>query len=38
MIDLVREDAKVSQPFTVAQIVDYSFLDKARRDLNLRRQ
>ena len=37
MIDLVREDSKVSQPFTVAQIVDYSFLEKARRDLNVRR-
>jgi NitT/TauT family transport system substrate-binding protein len=35
MIDLVREDSKVSQPFTVAQIVDYSFLEKARRDLNV---
>ena len=29
MIDLVREDSKVSQPFTVAQIVDYSFLAKS---------
>ena len=37
MIDLVREDSKVSQPFTVAQIVDYSFLEKARRDLNVAR-
>jgi NitT/TauT family transport system substrate-binding protein len=37
MIDLVREDSKVAQPFTVAQIVDYSFLEKARRDLNLSR-
>ena len=38
MIDLVREDSKVSQPFTVAQVVDYSFLEKTRRDLNLPRQ
>jgi hypothetical protein len=38
MIDLVREDSKVSQPFTVDQIVDYSFLEKARRDLNVPRQ
>ena len=38
MIDLVRQDSKVSQPFTVAQIVDYSFLEKARRDLNPPRQ
>ena len=33
MIDLVREDSKVAQPFTIAQVVDYSFLEKARRDL-----
>ena len=38
MIDLVREDSKVAQPFTVAQIVDYSFLEKVRRDLNVPRQ
>ena len=38
MIDLVREDSKVSQPFTVAQVVDYSFLEKARRDLNVPRE
>ena len=38
MIDLVRQDSKVSQPFTVAQIVDYSFLEKARRDLKPPRQ
>jgi ABC-type nitrate/sulfonate/bicarbonate transport system substrate-binding protein len=33
MIDLVREDSKVAQPFTVAQISDFSFLEKARREL-----
>jgi ABC-type nitrate/sulfonate/bicarbonate transport system substrate-binding protein len=38
MIDLVREDSKVAQPFTVAQVVDYSFLEKARRDLNAPRR
>jgi hypothetical protein len=38
MIDLVREDSKVSQPFTIDQIVDYSLLEKARRDLNVPRQ
>jgi NitT/TauT family transport system substrate-binding protein len=37
MIDLVRQDSKVARPFTVAQIVDYSFLEKARRDLNVNR-
>ena len=38
MIDLVREDSKVAQPFTAAQVVDYSFLERARRDLNVPRQ
>jgi NitT/TauT family transport system substrate-binding protein len=37
MIDLVREDSRVAQPFTVAQIVDYSFVEKARRDLSVPR-
>lgn len=35
MIDLVREDSKVAQPFNVSQVVDYSFLEKARRELNV---
>ncbi len=38
IIDLARKDAKISQPFTVAQVVDFTFLEKARRDLNLPRQ
>ena len=38
IIDLARRDAKVFQPFTVAQVVDFSFLEKARRDLNVTRQ
>jgi hypothetical protein len=37
MIDLVREDSKVAQPFTIAQVVDYSFVEKARRDLGVSR-
>jgi hypothetical protein len=37
MIDMVREDSKVTQPFTVSQVVDYSFLEKARRELNVAR-
>ncbi len=37
MIDLVREDSKVSQPFTTAQVVDYSFVEKARRELGANR-
>ena len=35
MIDLVREDSKVTQPFNVAQVVDYSFLERARRELGV---
>ena len=37
MIDLVRDDSKVAQPFTVPQVVDYSFLEKARRELGASR-
>ena len=37
MIDMVREDSKIAQPFTVAQVVDYSFLEKARRELGVPR-
>lgn len=37
MIDLVREDSKVTQPFTLSQVVDYSFVEKARRDLGASR-
>jgi NitT/TauT family transport system substrate-binding protein len=33
MIDLARKDANVAQPFTVAQVTDFSFLEKARREL-----
>ena len=37
MIEMVREDSKVAQPFTVAQVVDHSFIEKARRELGLPR-
>jgi hypothetical protein len=37
MIDLVREDSKVAQPFTIGQVVDYSFVEKARRELGVSR-
>jgi hypothetical protein len=33
LIDLARESAKVTKPVTVADVVDYSFVDKARREL-----
>ena len=35
MIDLVRDDSKVAQPFNVSQVVDYSFLERARRELGV---
>jgi ABC-type nitrate/sulfonate/bicarbonate transport system substrate-binding protein len=38
MIDLVREDSKVAQPFNASQVVDYSFLEKARRELGVVKQ
>jgi ABC-type nitrate/sulfonate/bicarbonate transport system substrate-binding protein len=37
MIDLVREDSKVAQPFAVSQVTDFSFLEKARRELSATR-
>ena len=35
MIDLVREDSKVAQPFSASQIVDFSFLERARREFGV---
>ena len=35
LIDLQRENAKVARPVSVAEVVDYSFLDKARKELGL---
>ena len=35
LIDLARDSAKVTKPVTVADVVDYSFLDKARRELGI---
>jgi NitT/TauT family transport system substrate-binding protein len=35
LIDLARESAKVTKPVTVADVVDYSFLDKARKELKI---
>jgi NitT/TauT family transport system substrate-binding protein len=37
LIDLQRESAKVARPVTVAQVVDYSFVDKARKELGAAR-
>jgi hypothetical protein len=38
MIDLVREDSKIIQPFSVSQVADFSFLEKARRELGVAKQ
>ena len=35
LIDLMRATAKVTRPVTVDQVVDFSFLEKARKDLGL---
>jgi len=35
LIDLARENAKVTKPVTVADVVDYSFVDKARKELGI---
>jgi predicted translin family RNA/ssDNA-binding protein len=35
LIDLARESAKVAKPVSVADVVDYSFVDKARKELGI---
>ena len=35
LIDLARDSAKVTKPFSVADVVDYSFVDKARKELGI---
>lgn len=35
LIDLARESAKVTKPVTVADVTDYGFVDKARKELGL---
>ena len=35
LIDLARESAKVTKPVSVSEVVDYSFLDKARKELGI---
>jgi NitT/TauT family transport system substrate-binding protein len=37
LIDLARENARVTKPVTVAQVVDYSFVEKARKELGVQR-
>ena len=36
LIDLVRENTKVTRPIPVNQVVDFTFLEKAQRELGLR--
>lgn len=35
LIDSQRENAKITRPITVAEVVDYSFVDKARKELGM---
>jgi NitT/TauT family transport system substrate-binding protein len=35
LIDLARESAKVTKAVSVSEVVDYSFLDKARKELGM---
>ena len=37
LIDLQRESSKVTRPVPIAQVVDYSFVEKARKELGLAR-
>ncbi|PYS11500.1 MAG: hypothetical protein DMG15_17660 [Acidobacteria bacterium] len=37
LIDLARENGRVSKPMTVAQVVDYTFVEKARKELGIQR-
>jgi hypothetical protein len=36
LIDLVRENSKVTRPVQVGEVVDSTFLEKAQRELRLR--
>lgn len=36
LIDLVRENTKVTRPIPVNQVVDFTFLETAQRELGLR--
>jgi hypothetical protein len=35
LVDLARESAKVTKPVGAMDVVDYSFLDKARKELGI---
>ena len=36
-VDLTRESSNIAQPIAGAQVVDFGFLEKARKDLKLTR-
>jgi NitT/TauT family transport system substrate-binding protein len=38
LVDLARESAKVTKPVNAMDVVDYSFLDKARKELGMVKQ
>jgi hypothetical protein len=35
LVDLARESAKVAKPVSATDILDYSFADKARKELGI---
>jgi NitT/TauT family transport system substrate-binding protein len=37
LVDLARESAKVTKPVSAADVVDYTFVDKARKELGMAR-
>ena len=37
LVELMRDNAKVARPVSAEQVVDFSFLEKARKDLGLTR-
>lgn len=37
LVDLARESAKVTKPISAMEVVDYSYLDKARKELGIGR-
>jgi hypothetical protein len=35
LIDLARESAKVTRPIRIEEVVDFTFVDRARKELGL---
>ena len=36
LVDLVRESTNVTRPVSVAEVIDFSFLEKAQKQLGLK--